>query len=65
MKIPLVATGIDRHEASQAYIAMGGELIQGNIIHPGVVPEEIELWLEKWYLQHPESVPPEARPSIY
>jgi EAL domain-containing protein (putative c-di-GMP-specific phosphodiesterase class I)/GGDEF domain-containing protein len=65
MKIPLVGTGIDKHEASQAFIAMGGELIQGNIIHPGVVPEEIELWLEKWYLQHPESIPPEVRPSIY
>lgn len=65
MKIPLVGTNIDRHDASQAYISMGGELIQGDIIHPGVVPEEIEIWLEKWYLQHPESIPPEARPSIY
>ncbi len=65
MKIPLVGTDIDRHEASEAYIAMGGELIQGEIIHSGVVPEEIEIWLEKWYLQHPESIPPEARPSIY
>jgi len=65
MKIPLVGTNIDRNDASQAYIAMGGELIQGDIIHPGVVPEEIEIWLEKWYLQHPESIPPEARPSIY
>jgi len=65
MKIPLVGTNIDRHDASQAYISMGGELIQGDIIHPGVVPEEIEIWLEKWYLQHPESIPPEARPSVY
>ena len=65
MKIQLVGTNIDRHDASQAYIAMGGELIQGDIIHPGVVPDEIEIWLEKWYLQHPESIPPEARPSIY
>ena len=65
MKIPLIGTDIDKHEASEAYIAMGGELIQGDIIHPGVVPEEIEIWLEKWYLQHPESIPPEARPSIY
>jgi EAL domain-containing protein (putative c-di-GMP-specific phosphodiesterase class I)/GGDEF domain-containing protein len=65
MKIPLIGTHIDRHEASEAYIAMGGELIQGDIIHPGVVPEEIEIWLEKWYLQHPESIPPEVRPSIY
>jgi len=65
MKIPLVGTHIDKHEASEAYITMGGELIQGDIIHPGVVPEEIEIWLEKWYLQHPESIPPEARPSLY
>ncbi|MBU2870132.1 EAL domain-containing protein [Colwellia sp. E2M01] len=65
MKIPLVGTNIDRHEASEAYIAMGGELMQGDIIHQGVVPEEIEIWLEKWYLQHPESIPPEAKPSIY
>ncbi len=65
MNIPLVGTNIDRHEASQAYISMGGELIQGGIIHSGVVPEEIEIWLEKWYLQHPESIPAEARPSIY
>jgi len=65
MKIALVGTDIDRHEASEAYIAMGGELIQGDIIHPGIVPEEIEIWLERWYLQHPESIPPEAKPSIY
>ncbi|KGJ91122.1 GGDEF domain-containing phosphodiesterase [Colwellia psychrerythraea] len=65
MKIPLIGTNIDRHDSSQAYIAMGGELMQGDIIHSGVVPEEIEIWLEKWYLQHPESIPPEARPSIY
>ncbi len=65
MKIPLVGTNIDSNEASQAYIAMGGELIQGNIIHAGLVPDEIEIWLEKWYLQHPISIPPEARPSIY
>ncbi len=65
MKIPLVGTNIDRHEASQAYISMGGELIQGDIIHPGIAPEDIEIWLEKWYLQHPESIPPEAKPAIY
>ncbi|PKG85407.1 phosphodiesterase [Colwellia sp. 75C3] len=65
MKIPLVGTDIDRHDASEAYITMGGELIQGDIIHSGVVPDEIEIWLEKWYLQHPGSIPPEARPSIY
>lgn len=65
MKIPLVGTNINRFESSEAYRSMGGELIEGDIIHPGVVPDEIEIWLERWYLQHPESIPPEAKPSIY
>ena len=65
MKIPLVGTDIDKYEASKAYASMGGELIQGDIIHPGVVPDEIEIWLEKWYLQYPESIPPEVKPPIY
>ena len=65
MKIPLVGTDINKFEASEAYLAMGGEIIQGDIIHQGVVPDEIEIWLKKWYLQYPESIPPEARPSIY
>jgi EAL domain-containing protein (putative c-di-GMP-specific phosphodiesterase class I)/GGDEF domain-containing protein len=65
MKVPLIGTEINRHEASQAFTAMGGELIQGEIIHAGLMPNNIESWLEQWYLQHPKSVPLEARPSIY
>lgn len=65
MKIPLIGANINKHDSSEAYRAMGGELIEGDIIHPGVVPDEIEIWLERWYLQHPESIPPEAKPSIY
>jgi EAL domain-containing protein (putative c-di-GMP-specific phosphodiesterase class I)/GGDEF domain-containing protein len=65
MKVPLIGTEINRHEASQAFTAMGGELIQGDIIHAGIMPDIIELWLEQWYIQHPKSIPLEARPSIY
>ena len=65
MKIPLIGTHIDRGEASKAFINMGGELVQGDIINSGVMPEEVEVWLEKWYLQHPDSIPPEVKPSIF
>ena len=65
MKVPLIGTEINRHEALQAFTAMGGELIQGEIIHAGLMPNNIESWLEQWYLQHPKSIPLEARPSIY
>ncbi len=65
MNIPLIGTNVDRHESSLVYISMGGELIQADIIHPGVVPKEIKVWLERWYLQYPESIPAEARPSTY
>jgi EAL domain-containing protein (putative c-di-GMP-specific phosphodiesterase class I) len=65
MRVPLIGTEINRHEASQAFTAMGGELIQGEIIHAGLMPNNMESWLEQWYLQHPKSVPLEARPSIY
>jgi len=57
MKIPLIGTHIDKDDAAKAYIAMGGKLIQGDIICAGVVPEELELWLNKWFIQHPEAMP--------
>lgn len=57
MKIPLIGTHIDKHEAVNQYIAMGGKLIQGDIINRGVVPDEIEIWLNRWFKQHPEAKP--------
>ncbi len=65
MKVPLIGTEINGHEASTAFTAMGGELIQGDIIHAGLMPDNVESWLEQWYLQHPTSIPLEAKPSIY
>ncbi|OUR59845.1 GGDEF domain-containing protein [Colwellia psychrerythraea] len=57
MQIPLVGTHIDKHETANQYIAMGGQLVQGDIINRGVVPEEIEIWLKRWFTQHPEAKP--------
>lgn len=57
MKIPLIGTHIDKDDAAKSYISMGGKYIQGNIINPGVVPEELDIWLNKWFLQHPEAKP--------
>ena len=55
MKLPLIGTNIDKHEAAQRYISMGGTFVQGNIINRGVVPDEMEIWLKRWFTQHPEA----------
>jgi len=57
MKIPLIGTHIDKHDAAKAYIAMGGKFIQGDIINAGVVPDELDIWLNKWFIQHPSAQP--------
>lgn len=57
MKLPLIGTHIDKEEAAKSYIAMGGYLVQGDIINKGVVPDEMEIWLRKWFAQHPEAKP--------
>ncbi len=55
MKLPLIGTHIDRSDIANTYIAMGGKLMQGDIINRGIVPDEIEIWLKKWLSQHPEA----------
>jgi EAL domain-containing protein (putative c-di-GMP-specific phosphodiesterase class I)/GGDEF domain-containing protein len=55
MKLPLIGTHIDRNETVNSYIAMGGSLVQGRIIHQGFVLDELELWLKGWFTQHPEA----------
>jgi len=57
MKLPLIGTNINKHEVANSYIAMGGNLVQGDIINKGVVPEELEIWLKRWFSQHPEAKP--------
>ncbi len=57
MEIPLIGTHIDKHETVTLYMAMGGKLVQGDIINRGVVPDEMEIWLKRWFAQHPEAKP--------
>lgn len=57
MKLPLIGTHIDKDEIINIYKAMGGELVQGDIINRGVVPDELEIWLKKWFSQYPEAKP--------
>lgn len=57
MKIPLIGTNIDKHKTANRYIAMGGNLVQGDIINRGVVLDELEIWLKRWFSQHPEAKP--------
>ena len=57
MKLPLIGTNIDRHETVISYKAMGGNLVQGSIIHHGFVLDEMEMWLKKWFAQHPGTKP--------
>ena len=59
MKVPLIGTNINKHETVNSYISMGGSLVQGDIINRGVVPDEIEIWLKRWFAQHPEAKPGE------
>jgi len=54
MDLPLIGTNIDTHEASSAFITMGGTFVQGDVVNRGVTPEEIEVWLNKWFVQYPE-----------
>jgi EAL domain-containing protein (putative c-di-GMP-specific phosphodiesterase class I)/GGDEF domain-containing protein len=57
MKLPLIGTHIDNNEAANNYIAMGGHLMQGYTINRGVVPDEIEIWLKRWFTKHPPAKP--------
>lgn len=59
MKLPLIGTNINKHETVQSYIAMGGTLVQGNIINKGIIPGELEIWLKRWFQQHPQAKPTE------
>lgn len=57
MNLPIIGTNINKHEMLNSYKAMGGNLVQGHFINRGVVPDEIEIWLNRWFSQHPEAKP--------
>ncbi|MEW6990392.1 EAL domain-containing protein [Colwelliaceae bacterium 6441] len=49
MNIPIVATGINNQEIERSYLAIGGDVAQGNIINQGVLVSEIATWLTQWH----------------
>ena len=52
MSLPLIGTHIHKEESAAAFAAMGGKLIQGNIISQGIALEELDTWLDKWNNQN-------------
>ncbi|WDE11186.1 GGDEF domain-containing phosphodiesterase [Thalassomonas haliotis] len=55
MGLPMIGLGIETPEVEQMFIAMGGEIAQGKVINRGVVPEELAIWLKRWYSQYPQA----------
>lgn len=47
MKIPVIGSQMEKQVSLEIFRAMGGTIIQGNIIDAGVVPDEIEVWLKQ------------------
>jgi len=57
MNLPLIGTHIDNQGTLDGFVAMGGSLVQGATINRGVVPDEIEIWLTRWFSQYPAAKP--------
>jgi len=57
MQIPLVGSKIDSNVIEKAFSSMGGEIAQGLAVQKGVVPDEVEIWLNKWFEQYPNAKP--------
>jgi len=51
MKLPLIGSGINTQLIEKVFSKMGGKYGQGSIINSGVVPDELEIWLDKWHEQ--------------
>jgi len=52
MKLPLIGTGINNQAIEKIFSTMGGEYAQGAVINKGVVPDELEIWLNEWHQRH-------------
>ncbi|WP_281559396.1 GGDEF domain-containing phosphodiesterase [Thalassomonas sp. RHCl1] len=55
MGLPMIGIGIATPEVEKMFVAMGGEVAQGKVIHRGVVPDELAIWLKRWYSQYPQA----------
>ena len=54
MNLPLIGTNINVIAIEEMFIAMGGELGQGQRYSKGVTQEELPHWLIAWHKQYPE-----------
>ncbi|MDG1750425.1 MAG: EAL domain-containing protein [Thalassotalea sp.] len=48
MEIPIVAIGINNRDIEASYLAIGGNIAQGNSIHQGINVDDVSAWLTKW-----------------
>jgi EAL domain-containing protein (putative c-di-GMP-specific phosphodiesterase class I)/GGDEF domain-containing protein len=57
MNLPLVGTQIDSQQIETAFVAMGGDFIQGKIVSKNISDNEIATWLQGWFQQYPSVKP--------
>lgn len=48
MNIPVVGIGINNKEIEKAYLAMGGEVAQGRLLHQGIDLQDVLPWIKAW-----------------
>lgn len=48
MDIPIVAVGINNRDIEKSYLAIGGDIAQGNSIHQGINLGDVSSWLKQW-----------------
>ncbi|MDT0605139.1 EAL domain-containing protein [Thalassotalea castellviae] len=51
MEIPIVAVGINNREIEKSYLAIGGDIAQGQSIHQGLSVDDAPKWLAHWQKQ--------------
>lgn len=48
MEIPVIATEINRQSTQKAILEVGGDTVQGKIVHSGLALNQLESWLVNW-----------------
>lgn len=48
MNIPVVGIGVDNRAIEKVYLAMGGDVAQGHLLHQGIDLQEVLPWITAW-----------------
>jgi EAL domain-containing protein (putative c-di-GMP-specific phosphodiesterase class I) len=48
MELSVIGSDINSADSEKAFVIMGGQYAQGNMISRGVVPDQLEIWLKRW-----------------